>query len=61
MDLSFYVYNEYLILFCFSLEHDTGDEIHQRALSFEMASVDMTSFENNFDEDDDEAKDEIDK
>ena len=61
MDLSFYVYNEYLIFFCFGLEHDTGDEIHQRSLSFEMTSFDRTSFENNFDEDDDEAKEEIDK
>ena len=41
MDFSFYVYNEYLILFCCGLEHNTGEEIHIRGISREMTSMEI--------------------
>ena len=35
MDFSFYLHNEYIILYCCDLERDTWDEIHQRSITNE--------------------------
>ena len=48
MDISLYVFNEYIVLTCCGLEHDTQDEIYRRALSIELISR-----ENNENEDED--------
>ena len=40
MDVSFYVFNEYLILSCFGLEHDTREAIHSRSIAFEKNGSD---------------------
>ena len=32
MDFSFYVYNEYIILYCCGLEHDTRKAIFKRSI-----------------------------
>ena len=39
-DISFYVFNEYLILSFFGLEHDTREAIHRRSIAFEKNGSD---------------------
>ena len=42
IDFFYYVYNEYIILYCCGLEHDTYDEIFERA---KYGAIGYLSFE----------------
>ena len=55
-DFSFYVFNDYLILFCCGLEHDTIDFITQRAIEAETHTLEDVEDIKNYGEFEDEGK-----
>ena len=52
IDLFSCVYNEYIILYCCGLEHDTQDKIIERAILNENMSIGLNSFDDDDDDDD---------
>ena len=54
-----FVYNEYIILFCFNLEHDTNYGIHKRSTSFSESNDDDNNSDDDDNEDNNENKEKI--